>query len=160
MPARPSVWQWNNANRHHSPGPGRRRALLGDGKGRFLTSSSVATVPRAPESSARLRSLLWTTFACWDCDVDLLDDAALVLSELVGNAVRHAEGETMQVRLRRTGRVLRIAVQDGSSAPPAPRTASFEDESGRGMLIIEALSHHWGWEPLPSGKVVWADVAC
>jgi anti-sigma regulatory factor (Ser/Thr protein kinase) len=125
-----------------------------------VPSSSVATVPRAPESSARLRSLLWTTFACWDCDSQRLDDAALVLSELVGNAVRHAEGDTVLVRLRRTHDVLRIAVQDSSTRRPAPRQASFEDESGRGMMIIEALSHRWGWEPLATGKVVWADVSC
>jgi serine/threonine-protein kinase RsbW len=125
-----------------------------------VTSSSVATLPRAPESSSRLRSLLWTTFACWACDEDKLDDAALVLSELVGNAVRHAEGETLRVRLRRSDNRLRIAVQDGSSRPPAPREASFEDENGRGMLIIDALSFGWGWEPAPAGKVVWADVAC
>jgi serine/threonine-protein kinase RsbW len=125
-----------------------------------MTSSSVATVARAPESSARLRSLLWTSFACWSCDGERLDDAALVLSELVGNAVRHAHGEVMQVRLRRNGDVLRIAVHDRSSAPPAPREASFEDESGRGMMIIDALSHRWGWEPRVDGKVVWADVAC
>ena len=125
-----------------------------------VLSSSVATVPRAAASSARLRSLLWTTFACWDCDRDRLGDAALVLSELVGNAVRHADGDTLQVRLRRTGDVLRIAVRDGSAAWPTPREASTEDESGRGLLIIDALSHGWGWEPLANGKVVWADVAC
>jgi anti-sigma regulatory factor (Ser/Thr protein kinase) len=125
-----------------------------------VPSSSVATVPRAPESSARLRSLLWTTFACWECDSQRLDDAALVLSELVGNAVRHAEGDTVQVRLRRTQDVLRIAVQDCSPRRPAPRQASFEDENGRGMMIIEALSHRWGCEPLATGKVVWADVSC
>ena len=126
-----------------------------------MTSSSVATVPRAPESSARLRSLLWTSFACWDVgDSSRLDDAALVLSELVGNAVRHAEGPSLQVRLRRTGDVLRIAVHDRSASPPLPRETSWEDESGRGMMIIEALSTQWGWEPRPTGKVVWADVPC
>jgi serine/threonine-protein kinase RsbW len=125
-----------------------------------MTSSSVATVARAAESSARLRSLLWTTFACWSCDRERLDDAALVLSELVGNAVRHATGSTMEVRLRRTGDVLRIAVHDRSPAHPAPRDAAADDESGRGMLIIDALSSRWGWEPRADGKVVWADVAC
>jgi anti-sigma regulatory factor (Ser/Thr protein kinase) len=125
-----------------------------------VPSSSVATVPRLPESSARLRSLLWTAFACWDCDSERLDDAALVLSELVGNAVRHAEGDVVQVRLRRTRDVLRIAVQDGSTSGPAPRDASVEDENGRGMLIIDAISRGWGWEPVAHGKVVWADVGC
>lgn len=125
-----------------------------------MPSSSVATVPRAPESSARLRSLLWTTFACWDCHADRLDDAALVLSELAGNAIRHATGETIQVRLRREDNILRISVHDGSPRLPEPREASFEDENGRGMLIIETLSHRWGCNPLASGKVVWADVSC
>ncbi len=125
-----------------------------------MTSSSVATVPRSPESSARLRSLLWTTFACWQVSGTRLDDAALVLSELVGNAVRHAEGPCLQVRLRRSGEVLRIAVHDGSPVPPLLREASWEDESGRGMHIVDALSRSWGWEPCPTGKVVWADVAC
>jgi anti-sigma regulatory factor (Ser/Thr protein kinase) len=104
--------------------------------------------------------MLWTTFACWDCDGDRLDDAALVLSELVGNAVRHAEGDMLQVRLRRTADVLRIAVQDGSTVHPAPRQAAYDDESGRGMLIIEALSQRWGCQPLADGKIVWAEVAC
>ncbi len=39
-------------------------------------------------------------------------------------------------------------------------TGACEDESGRGMVIIDALSHRWGWEPLAGGKVVWADVSC
>jgi anti-sigma regulatory factor (Ser/Thr protein kinase) len=125
-----------------------------------VPSSSVATVPRAAESSARLRSLLWTTFACWDCDGERVHDAVLVLSELVGNAIRHAEGPTVQVRLRRTQDVLRIAVRDGSATYPVPRQASYDDESGRGMLIIETLSRRWGWEPLTDGKVVWAEVSC
>ncbi len=99
-------------------------------------------------------------FACWDCDADRLDDAALVLSELVGNAVRHAQGDSIQVRLHRDRDVLHIAVQDGSTEMPAPREASFEDENGRGMLIIEALSHRWGCDPVAGGKVVWADVSC
>ena len=125
-----------------------------------MASSSVATVPRAPESSARLRSLLWTTFACWDCDADQLDSAALVLSELVGNAVRHAEGDMMRVRLRRDGSVLRIAVEDASPHIPQVREPDWEAESGRGMVIIDALAHRWGCAPTGTGKVVWADVAC
>jgi anti-sigma regulatory factor (Ser/Thr protein kinase) len=125
-----------------------------------MTSSSVATVPRSAESGSRLRSLLWTTFACWDVSGPGLDDAALVLSELVGNAVRHATGPSLQVRLCRSGQVVRIAVSDGSSTPPRPREAADDDESGRGMHIVAALSRGWGWEPRPDGKVVWADVPC
>ena len=125
-----------------------------------MTSVSYATVARAPGSSPRLRSLLWSTVACWGCDRDRLDDAALVLSELVGNAVRHASGDTLKLRLRRTGGVLRISVRDGSPAVPVPRVAPDDAESGRGMLIIEALSLRWGTELVPGGKVVWADVPC
>jgi anti-sigma regulatory factor (Ser/Thr protein kinase) len=125
-----------------------------------VSSSSVATVRRLPQASAQLRSLLWSTFACGHRDRERMDDAALVLSELVGNAVRHGEGDRLQVHLRRRGDVLRIAVRDGSAVGPVPRDATVEDESGRGLLIIEALSHRWGWQPRPGGKVVWADVPC
>jgi hypothetical protein len=124
------------------------------------SSSSVATVRRMPQAGAQLRSLLWSTFACGDGDTERVHDAALVLSELVGNAVRHAEGDRLQVHLRCRGDVLRIAVRDGSVVGPVPRDADVEDESGRGLLIIEALSHRWGWQPRPGGKVVWADVPC
>ena len=124
------------------------------------TSRSMAIVPRAPQSSARLRSLLWSTFACWNCDPDRRHDAVLVLGELVGTAVRHAEGDRLQVQLRRTGDLLRIAVRDGSPTGPVPREADVEDETGRGLLIIDALSDRWGWQPRPGGKVVWADVPC
>ncbi len=125
-----------------------------------MRSTSVAVVPRTAEAAARLRSLLWSTFACWQADLGHLDDAALVLSELVGNAVRHAAGDSIRVQLRRDEHVLRIVVSDGSPAAPVPREAGFMDESGRGLFIIEAVSHRWGWEPRAGGKVVWADVAC
>jgi anti-sigma regulatory factor (Ser/Thr protein kinase) len=125
-----------------------------------VSSSSVATVRRQPQAGAQLRSLLWSTFACRDGDPERVHDASLVLSELVGNAVRHAEGDRLQVHLRRRGDVLRMAVRDGSVAGPVPRNADLEDEGGRGLLIIEALSDRWGWQPRPGGKVVWADVPC
>ncbi len=117
-----------------------------------MTSTSVATMPRIPEASARVRSLLWTTFACWNCDSERVDDAALVLSELVGNAVRHAAVDTLRVRLRRAGSEVRLAVEDDSPLPPAPREASWEDESGRGMTIIEALSHRWAGSTAAAGR--------
>ena len=113
----------------------------------------AASVPKA-------RHVVRTVLDGAGLDEMALAEIEIVVSEIVGNAVRHAQGDVMQVRLRRTGNVLRIAVHDRSSSPPAPREASFDDESGRGMMIIGALSSRWGWEPRPDGKVVWADVAC
>ena len=125
-----------------------------------MTSSSVATVSRSPQASAELRSLLWTTFACWRVSGTQRDDAALVLSELVGNAVRYGHGETVRVALQRDGATLHIAVDDGSAALPVPREVDWDAEGGRGLLIVEALSRRWGTSPREIGKTVWAEVPC
>jgi anti-sigma regulatory factor (Ser/Thr protein kinase) len=126
----------------------------------MAVSTSVATLPRVPAASGRLRALLASSFTCWDCEPDRLDDAAVVLSELVGNAVRHATGDVMRVRLLRGERTMRMSVEDACPSLPRPREPSWDEESGRGLLLIEALSDAWGWQETDHGKVVWAEVAC
>jgi anti-sigma regulatory factor (Ser/Thr protein kinase) len=88
--------------------------------------------------------------------------AELVVSELVTNAIQacQAAGAHCQVQLRLASdraRVL-IEVHDDSPQPPVPAGATADDESRRGLCLVEAVSAAWDWYPDPAagGKVVWA----
>ncbi len=104
------------------------------------------------------------------------DDVALVLTELVTNAVEHARTPlTVTVGLRSTtgnagdvgkvgnggaaGPVVRIEVADGSTAPPRPQPLDRWAARGRGLQMIEALATGWGYTATATGKTVWAEFA-
>jgi anti-sigma regulatory factor (Ser/Thr protein kinase) len=91
-----------------------------------------------------------------------VESAALVVSELVTNAVVHA-GTGVEVGLELDGRVLRLRVADGDTRPPVPRRAVTDELStGRGLRLLEVLSTRWGVEatrpPEPPGKAVWCEL--
>ncbi len=92
---------------------------------------------------------------------DLADDARLVVSELVTNAVQHAGTGVLEVEFRcEPGGVLQISVSDHSGVGPALRTASSEDEFGRGLFLVQRVSTGWGVETdHEGGKRVWAHLA-
>ena len=93
------------------------------------------------------------------------DDIAMVVSELLTNALRHALPETGQaprpgsvrLALLQPGRSVICAVADPSPKTPAPQDPGILCEGGRGLHVISALADAWGCTP-PShaGKVVWA----
>lgn len=88
------------------------------------------------------------------------DAAELLVSELVANAVRHAAGADVLLRAQVAEGRLRVEVQDGSSTPPGPaRSPSWEQESGRGLLLVEAVAERWGTQPAPGGKTLWFELA-
>lgn len=97
---------------------------------------------------------------------ELLDDASVIISELVTNAARL--GKIFSLTLRRTDRrTLRIEVEDSSAEVPKPRDPLADldredpdDNGGRGLVLVEALSDRWGYELLPAGKIVWATLSC
>ena len=116
------------------------------------------SLPRAAPSAARARDLVRTVLAGWGLD-ELADAGALLVSELVGNAVRHTRCRLIEVTLTRSSpSTVRIAVADRSHVPPVPRTPDDGELSGRGLLIVEALTASWGTEPLPWGKRVWGEL--
>jgi hypothetical protein len=84
--------------------------------------------------------------------------AALVVSELVGNGIRHGRGR-LGVGVKRLPDAWLVQVRDSSTLPPQVRHAARTDESGRGMLIVTRMSEDAGWAPTPTGKVVWARLA-
>ncbi|MGR3935552.1 ATP-binding protein [Streptomyces sp. BRA346] len=91
----------------------------------------------------------------------LADDAALIVSELAGNAVRHGHvpGRLFRVHLTLTKTSLRIAVADPRGERlPRPRQPSPDDRHGRGLLIVRALADRWGVRERTVGKEIWAEL--
>jgi anti-sigma regulatory factor (Ser/Thr protein kinase) len=91
-------------------------------------------------------------------------DIAIVVSELLTNALRHARPGSGHDRLRRSIRLgllqlspgVLCAVADPSTAAPVLRPPGSLGESGRGLHIVCALSDRWGYASSGTGKVVWA----
>ena len=109
--------------------------------------------------AARLaRRATHDTLASWGLD-HLEETAALLVSELVSNAVRHAgTGLVLELALEFCGRWLRIEVADADPHPPLPRNPAALDESGFGFVLIEALADEWGVRETATGKGVWAEL--
>jgi len=110
-----------------------------------------------PEAVAAARAFVVASLPL--ADSDLLEDATLVASEMVTNAVLH--GDSAFRVLVSTDEVsgVRISVEDAVAGVVVPRFAEPDALDGRGMVIVEALSTRWGCEPRPAGKVVWAEFA-
>jgi anti-sigma regulatory factor (Ser/Thr protein kinase) len=118
---------------------------------------SLGSGPRGVQNARR-----WVFDACRDMDrPDLAECAELGVSELVTNALLHAEAPIL-VRVRGTREHPRVEVSDASSEPPLLPSSSFDDEDddllvtfGRGLSIVARCSTAWGAEIEERGKVVW-----
>ncbi|MFE6972371.1 ATP-binding protein [Streptomyces sp. NPDC057682] len=114
------------------------------------------TLPRRPESAEAARRLTDTALCCWG-QGELADDCALIVGELVANAVLHARRESIRVVVERIGeRTVRVAVTDFSRELPVECRAGDGDEGGRGLLLVAAVASDWGTDTFRWGKVVWA----
>jgi anti-sigma regulatory factor (Ser/Thr protein kinase) len=135
---------------------------------RLLRSSGredTTTCPLRPqaESVKTARDVTRTTLRRWGFD-HLGDDAALVVSELVTNAVRytrhesrHLDGPPITLMLLRLAPHVLLAVSDPSDEIPRPKKPDFVSEHGRGLYIVDTYSTCWGWDVLDEGgKAVWA----
>ncbi|MCX4726303.1 ATP-binding protein [Streptomyces sp. NBC_00440] len=90
---------------------------------------------------------------------------ALLVAELAANAVQHGRvpGRDFHLLVAFDGRAsrFRIEVSDACAdrSPVHPVAPAAEEESGRGLLLVDVLAVRWGWVPrVPVGKTVWADV--
>jgi len=92
-------------------------------------------------------------------DHDAADDAALIASELVANAVEHGD-PPIELSVEETPARLRITVISAeSSSLPEARSASAEDRRGRGLTIVESLAEEWGWQRDGGRILVWAELS-
>ncbi|WP_405086420.1 ATP-binding protein [Microbispora sp. NBC_01389] len=132
---------------------------------RAVCASDTAMCPLAPQADSvkTARDVTRTTLQRWGLP-ELGDDAALVVSELVTNAVRYAlyparrtTGHPITLTLLLLAPHVLLAVSDPSDKAPAPVQPDFVSEHGRGLYIVETYSQAWGWDALDDGgKAVWA----
>jgi anti-sigma regulatory factor (Ser/Thr protein kinase) len=88
---------------------------------------------------------------------ELADAAGLLVSELVTNAIVHAQ-TPVEVRVSVTDTVLRAEVSDGSQTLPAPRRPIGLAGTGRGLQLLDQVATRWGVLSTDSGKTVWFEL--
>jgi anti-sigma regulatory factor (Ser/Thr protein kinase) len=122
---------------------------------------SMLELAPEPRSVREARSWIVGTFEALGRD-DLADAAELGVSELVTNAILHAD-PPITVRVGGTPVHPRVEVHDTSSAPPRIRNMTDEDRLlatiGRGLGLVAMYSTSWGAEVSPQGKIVWFEPA-
>ncbi|MGV9313274.1 ATP-binding protein [Streptomyces sp. NPDC003691] len=122
----------------------------------------VARWSRHPRSVGRARLGLRKALAGWGLS-EIEYSAAVVLSELVTNAVRHggAPGRQIETRcVRTTTGGLRIEVHDTGDGSPAPARPGPDAGGGRGLWLVAELADRWGVESrVGPGKYVWAELS-
>ncbi|MGW7648275.1 SpoIIE family protein phosphatase [Streptomyces bobili] len=106
----------------------------------------------------RARRFLSEWLSAWRLEA-LDDDAQLMLSEIVTNALVHADSD-VDLRIRRYPDFLRVEVRDSDPHPAINVGTLGEDhaESGRGIMIVSALASQWGNSPSGRGKTVWFEL--
>jgi anti-sigma regulatory factor (Ser/Thr protein kinase) len=124
----------------------------------FMSTLPLGSLPGAvPCARLHTRNILKE----WDL-AEVTDDAELIVSELVTNALRASwavDGTPpFTLSLQASRERLVIQVWDALSAMPDPRPHAIDAETGRGLEIVGMISHHWGFYQHPEfgGKVVWA----
>lgn len=82
----------------------------------------------------------------------------LLVSELVGNAVRHTGARIFGLRMVRRRGWIRVEVRDPSRGLPCLMPVHELDISGRGLCLVDKLSDRWGVDLLPRGKTTWFEM--
>ena len=124
------------------------------GVSRLVASSHQPLAEVAPGIRRYVRALL----ANWGLDVETVEDALLVVEELVANVVDHAHTR-FELIVRLSDHVLRIAVHDDCVRDPEIQPFDPHAGRGRGLQLVANLSQRWGYDHHDTGKTVWADLA-
>ncbi|MET8758724.1 ATP-binding protein [Lentzea sp. NPDC004782] len=112
-------------------------------------------LPDSPAAPMMARAAVREACERWELQ-KISDDAVLVVSELVENAVRHARSSsTLRIELRPRG--LSLAVRDDDPSPPVLEPPEPDVPGHRGVQLVDRISVAWGFAPSSGGgKIVWA----
>ncbi len=116
-------------------------------------------LPSRPESAATARRLAQVVaLRQWQLGPRVTEDTVLLVSELVGNAVRHTGARVFGLHMRRRPGWIRVEVRDPSRGLPCLMPVQDTDISGRGLFLVDKLSDRWGVDLLPRGKTTWFEL--
>ncbi|WP_255952561.1 ATP-binding protein [Streptomyces odontomachi] len=116
-----------------------------------------------PCAAAQARRMTRTWLTAWQVSDETCDSAALVVSELVTNAIVHTSSRQIVCELSDETDRVRITVGDEgctSDAPPCRSAERDGEEHGRGLLLVAAVCSAWGAQEWGSGLQVWAELPC
>ncbi|MGN9758430.1 ATP-binding protein [Streptomyces sp. SD31] len=116
------------------------------------------TFPASKAATVRARQLTSYALTCWGL-IHLLNDAKLVVTELVDNAIKavlryEPSLAEISLRLQATDHTLMIEVEDPLTEWLPPRL-----HEARGLRLISAMSDDWGVRQSTTGKIVWATLS-
>lgn len=120
-------------------------------------SSVAITLPAEPRSVTAGRQFTAKTLAEWGYP-EHAETACLLVSEILTNAISHARAP-IKLRMHRSATEIVTEISDDSPRLPQRRLAGPGDESGRGLILVEALATQWGTRPAPAGKTFWFTIA-
>ena len=114
--------------------------------------------PVSAEAPHAAREMVGLIFDVWS--IADPHTAQLCVSELASNVFNHARihGSHMRVMVRQRDDKIRIEVYDASAGEPEMNADTSIRESGNGLFLVDALSSNWGFQFIPSGKVVWCEL--
>ncbi len=119
----------------------------------------VVVLPARTEAPRLARDAARTAVLGWGLSAEVGDTVALIVSELVTNAVLHT-GSSPTLRLRPSAEAVYVEVADDYSRQPRMRDPEDDEDGGRGLHLIDALSRRWNVRTTSTGKVVWAEIPC
>jgi anti-sigma regulatory factor (Ser/Thr protein kinase) len=116
----------------------------------------ACVLPRSMTAPALARGFVTSTLTSWAVR-DTFADVPLLASELVTNAVRHANGD-VALSLQLDHNRMRVSVRDSSDALPIMGDLGTAHDGGWGLHIVDQLASSWGLETECGGKTVWCEV--
>lgn len=131
---------------------------LGVTGGDELDVAAALRLPAGPAAAGRARRFITQFCGAADLPAELCQTAALLVSELVTNAVVHGR-TAATIQVHRPVDVLRVTVQDNS--PDLARVGNhpqLTEEHGCGLMIVSTLASNWGIESIDGGKAVWFEL--
>ncbi len=122
-------------------------------------AETEVTLPSLPESASTARRLTqYVVIRFWGFSPQVSEHTVLLVSELVGNAVRHTGARTFGLRMVRRRGWIRVEVRDPSRGLPCLMPVHELDITGRGLFLVDKLSDRWGADLLPRGKITWFEM--